>query len=142
VRDVPTVLTGAAGTLDLTRPAAVLLLAVLHFITDADDPAAIVAALARQLAPGSYVVISHLTSDFAPDPVLAGVKAYNTLVPATLVPRTHSQVSALFAGLPIVPPGVVPLTEWRSVPAGPSSGYADMYAGMAHTAISRRRVTT
>jgi SAM-dependent methyltransferase len=142
LRDVRTVLTGAAGTLDLTRPAAVLLLAVLHFITDTDDPAAIVAALARQLAPGSYVVISHLTGDFAPDPVLAGVKAYNTLVPATLVPRNHSQVSALFAGLPMVPPGVVPLTERRSVPAGQSSLSADPYAGMAHTAISRRRVAT
>jgi len=90
----------------------------------------------------AFVVISHLTGDFAPDPVLAGVKAYNTLVPATLVPRNHSQVSALFAGLPMVPPGVVPLTEWRSVPAGPSSVFADMYAGMAHTAINRRRVTT
>ena len=57
LRDTPTVLAGAAETLDLTRPAAVLLLAVLHFISDTDDPAAIVAALARQLAPGSFVVI-------------------------------------------------------------------------------------
>ena len=100
------------------RPAAVLLLAVLHFITDTDGPAAIVATLAQQLAPGSFVVISHLTGDFAPGPVLAGVEAYNTLVPTTLVPRTHSQVSALFAGLPMVPPGVVPLTEWAACPRG------------------------
>ena len=142
LRDTPAVVAGAARTLDFTRPAAVLLLAVLHFIPDSDDPAGIVAALARQLAPGSYVVISHLTGDFAPDPVAAGVAAYNALVPAALVPRTHSQVSALFAGLPMVPPGVVPLTEWRSVPAGQSSLSADLYAGMAHTAMSRRRVAT
>ena len=141
LRDAPTILAGAAATLDLARPTAVLLLAVLHFITDTDAPAAIVAALARQLAPGSFVVISHLTGDFAPGPVLAGVKAYNTLVPATLVPRTHSQVTALFSGLPMVPPGVVPLTEWRPVLAGRSSVSADMYAGIAHTAISRRRMT-
>ena len=88
----------SAETLDLARPTAVLLLAVLHFIADTDDPAAIVATLARQLAPGSFVAISHLTSDFAPGPVLAGVEAYNTLVPITRVPRTHSQVSALFGG--------------------------------------------
>jgi hypothetical protein len=142
LRDAPTILAGAAETLDLTRPAAVLLLAVLHFITDTDRPAAIVAALAQQLAPGSFVVISHLTGDFAPSPVLAGVEAYNTLVPTTLVPRTHSQVSALFAGLPMVPPGVVPLTEWRPVLAGQSPVSADMYAGIAHTAICRRRITT
>jgi len=141
LRDAPTILTGAAKTLDQTRPTAVLLLAVLHFITDTDDPAAIVAALARQLAPGSFVVISHLTGDFAPGPVLAGVKAYNALVPNTLVPRTHSQVSALFSGLPMVPPGVVPLTEWRPVLAGRSPVSADMYAGIAHTAMSRRRMT-
>jgi SAM-dependent methyltransferase len=142
LRDVPTLLAGATGTLDLRQPAAVLLLAVLHFITDPDDPVAIVAALARQLAPGSFVVISHLTGDFAPSPVLAGVEAYNTLVPTTLVPRTHSQVNALFAGLPMVPPGVVPLTEWRPVLAGQSPVSSDMYAGIAHTAISRRRITT
>ena len=142
LRDTSAILAGAAETLDLTRPAAVLLLAVMHFITDTDGPAAIVAALAQQLAPGSFVVISHLTGDFAPGPVLAGVEAYNTLVPTTLVPRTHSQVSALFAGLPMVPPGVVPLTEWRPVLAGQSPVSADMYAGIAHTAISRRRITT
>jgi SAM-dependent methyltransferase len=142
LRDAPTILAAAAETLDLTRPAAVLLLAVLHFITDIDDPAAIVATLTRQLAPGSFVVISHLTGDFAPGPVLAGVKAYNTVVPTALVPRTHSQVSALFAGLPMVPPGVVPLTEWRPALAGKAPVSADMYAGIAHTAISRRRITT
>jgi hypothetical protein len=105
--------------------------AVLHFIPDADDPGGIVAALAGQLAPGSYLAISHLTGDFAPGPVGAGVSAYNTLVPTALIPRTHSRVSALFAGLPLVPPGVVPLTEWRPVPVGPSPWTSDMYAGVA-----------
>jgi SAM-dependent methyltransferase len=133
LRDTPTVLAGASWTLDLTRPTAVLLLAVLHFIADADDPATIVAALARQLAPGSYLVISHLTADFAPGPVAAGVAAYNTLVPTALIPRTHTQVSALFDGLPLVPPGVVPLTEWRPDPARPTPWHADMYAGAART---------
>jgi S-adenosyl methyltransferase len=98
---------------------------------DADDPAAIVAALGRQLAPGSYVAISHLTGDFAPGPVGAGVSAYNAIVPTALIPRTHSKVSALFADLPLVPPGVVPLAEWRSVPAMRSPGSSDMYAGAA-----------
>ena len=131
LRDTPTILAEAAGTLDLARPTAVLMLAVLHFIPDTDDPGGIVAALARQLAPGSYLAISHLTGDFAPGPVGAGVSAYNALVPTALIPRTHSRVSALFAGLPLVPPGVVPLTEWRPVPVGPSPWSSDMYAGVA-----------
>ena len=131
LRDTPTVLAGASWTLDFMRPTAVLMLAVLHFIADADDPAGIVAALTGQLAPGSYLVISHLTADFAPGPVDAGVSAYNALVPTALIPRTHSQVSALFAGLPLVPPGVVPLTEWRPAPVYPSPRSSDMYAGVA-----------
>jgi SAM-dependent methyltransferase len=142
LRDTPAIMAAAARTLDFTRPAAILLLAVLHFISDADDPAAIVSALARQLAPGSFMVISHLTSDFAPGPVTAGVAAYNTLVPTALIPRSHAQVSALFGGLPLVPPGVVPVTEWRSVLDGPVSQKADMYAGVAHTATGRRRAVT
>jgi hypothetical protein len=131
LRDTPAIMTGAARTLDLTQPVAVLLLAVLHFIADADDPAGIVATLASKLAPGSYVVISHLTGDLAPGPVAAGVAAYNTRVPVGLVPRSHSQVSTIFGGLTLVPPGVVPLAEWRPSPSHLSSLRADMYAGVA-----------
>jgi S-adenosyl methyltransferase len=139
LRDTPAILTGAAETLDLTQPAAVLLLAILHFIADIDDPAGIVAALASKLAPGSFVVISHLTGDFAPGQVAAGVIAYNSLVPTALVPRSHAQVSALFGGLPLVPPGVVPLTEWRPTLAGSSIQHADMYAEVACAPGQRRR---
>jgi SAM-dependent methyltransferase len=132
LRDTPPVLAGAAQTLDLARPVAVLLLAVLHLVADADDPAGVVAALARRLAPGSFVVISHLTRDFAPGPVTAAVEAYHALVPGPLVARSHAQVSALFGGLPLVAPGVVPITEWRPA-TGPSPQTADLYAGVART---------
>jgi SAM-dependent methyltransferase len=131
LRNTPAVLAGAAQTLDFTRPVAVLLLAVLHFLPGADDPAGVVAALARRLPPGSFVVISHLTTDFAPGPVTAGIEAYNTLVPTALIPRSHAQVSALFAGLPLVPPGVVPITEWRPATISPLPNAADLYAGVA-----------
>ncbi len=120
----------AANLLDFTRPAAVLLLAILHFIPDSDDPAAIVATLARALAPGSYLVISHLTGDLAPGPVAAGVGAYNEAVPTAVTPRSHAQVTALFGGLPLVPPGVVPVIEWRTAIAG-AAAQADLYAGVA-----------
>ena len=131
LRDTPAVLAGAAWSLDFTRPIAILLLAVLHFIADSDDPAGIVTALARPLAPGSYLVISHLTSDFAPGPVTAGVKAYGALVPTPLIARTHTQVTGLFGGLPLVPPGVVPLTEWRPTAVGALPQTVDMYAGVS-----------
>jgi SAM-dependent methyltransferase len=136
LRDTAAVLAGAARTLDFTRPVAVLL-AVLHFLPGADDPAGVVAALARPLAPGSFVVISHLTADFAPGPMAAGIKVYNTLVPAPLTPRSHTQVNALFGRLPLVPPGVVPITEWRP-PTGLSPQTADLYAGVARAGGTSR----
>jgi S-adenosyl methyltransferase len=101
----------------------VLLVAVVHFIPGADDPEGIVAALAAALAPGSFLAISHLTSDFAPDAVTSGVAAYNALVPAGITARTHAQVTALLGGLPLVPPGV----------CDQPGHSADLYAGLAAT---------
>ena len=110
-----------------------LLLAILHLIPDADSPAAIVARLAEGLAPASYVAISHMTADFAPDAVTAAADAYNALAPIPVTARSHTEVTALFGMLPLVPPGVVPITEWR--PNGPSqlAQHADIYAGLART---------
>jgi S-adenosyl methyltransferase len=136
LRDTATLLDKASRTLDSTKPIAVLLLAVLHFIPDSDDPAGIVAALTSALAPGSYLVISHLTGDLAPGPVAAGVGAYNDMVPTGVTPRTHSEVTALFGDLPLVPPGVVPVTEWR--PRSGPAGRADLYAGMARRTSGER----
>jgi hypothetical protein len=104
---------------------------VLHFLRDADDPADVVASLAAPLAPGSFLAMSHLTADFAPDAVSSGVAAYNTLVPAGITARTHAEVTALFGGLPLVAPGVVPVTEWRPDHAPLHGVSADMYAGLA-----------
>ncbi len=64
---------------------------------------------------------------------MSGVDAYNALVPIGITARTHAQVTALLGGLPLVAPGVVPVTEWRpDFRARPGQG-VDMYAGMATT---------
>jgi S-adenosyl methyltransferase len=134
LRDPAAVLAQASATLDLTKPVAALLLAVLHFLPAADEPARIVADLARALAPGSYLAVSHLTADFAPAQVGAAVAAYNAAVPSGVITRSHAEVTALLGGLPLVPPGVVPVTEWRpDTPASPAAPAADLYAGIART---------
>jgi hypothetical protein len=137
LRDPAAILAEAAQTLDFTEPVAVILAAILHFISDADDPAGLVAALAGALAPGSSVAISHLTSDFASDQVAAAVAAYNALVPSGITARSHAQVTALFGGLPLVPPGVVPVSEWRPDHAPVRGVSADVYAGLATTGRPR-----
>ena len=130
LRDPETILGKAARTLDFTRPAAVLLLAVLHFLPDSDDPASIVAALAARLAPGSFIAIAHLTADFAPDAVSSGVAAYNALVPTGITARSHAQVTALFGGLSLIAPGVVPVAEWRRDIGDRFGEPADLHAGL------------
>jgi S-adenosyl methyltransferase len=137
VRDSATILDRAARTLDFAQPVAVLLLAVLHLIPDADDPAAIVGGLAGALAPGSYVAISHMTADLAPDEVIAATKAYNALAPVSVTARTHAEVTALFAGMPLVAPGVVPVARWRPGVTSRFPQPTDIYAGVAHTPAKR-----
>jgi S-adenosyl methyltransferase len=136
LRDPDNIIGEAAQTLDFTQPAAVLLVAVLHFLTDTDDPSGVVATLSTALAPGSFVAISHLTSDFAPGQVGAGVAAYNAMVPVGLTARTHHEVTSLFGALALTPPGVVPVSEWRPEHAPVRGVSADMYAGLA--TVTRR----
>ncbi len=135
LRDTGYILREARRALDFSLPVAVLLVAVLHFIPDADDPAGVVTALAEPLAPGSCVAISHLTGDFAPDAVGEGVEAYNALVPTPVVARSHAQVTGLFAGLPLIAPGVVPASEWR--PDQVARQVVDVYAGIGRKAPRR-----
>jgi hypothetical protein len=130
LREPETIVAQAAQILDFTQPAALLLLAVLHFIPGTAAPAEIVARLASALAPGSYLAISHLTGDFAPEQVAAATEAYNTYTQVPVTARTHAQVTGLFSGLPLLAPGVVPITQWRT-PAGQLSQPADLYAGLA-----------
>jgi hypothetical protein len=138
LRDPGHILDKAAATLDFTRPVAVLLLAVLHFLPDTDYPAAIAATLAAGLAPGSYLAISHLTADLAPEQITAAADAYNTATPTPVTPRTHTQVTSLFGGLPLLPPGVVPVSEWRT-PAGEVAPPCDLYGGVARVPRRGRR---
>ncbi|HEY5988611.1 MAG TPA: SAM-dependent methyltransferase [Streptosporangiaceae bacterium] len=138
LRDPGVILTQAAQTLDFTQPVAVLLLAVLHFLADACDPAGVVTTLAGALAPSSYLAITHLTADFARQDVTAAVDAYNSLAPVPVTPRTHDQVIALFGGLPLLDPGVVAATGWRPASRLPRRQPADLYAGVARIPAGAR----
>jgi hypothetical protein len=102
------------GTLDFGQPIALVLMAVLHFFPAQDNPAGIVATLLAALPPGSYLVASHVTADYN-DPASAadGVQAVQRAgVP--ILTRTADEFADLaLAGLELVPPGLVPVSEWR-----------------------------
>ncbi len=101
-------------TLDLSQPVALMLVAVLHFFPDDQDPARIVSILLDALAPGSYLVASHTTADYN-DPRAAadGVQAVHR-AGLPFQPRTAEEFTKLaFTGLQMVAPGLVPVSEWR-----------------------------
>lgn len=108
---------GVSRLLDLTQPVALLLVAVLHFITDAEDPWHIVAALREALAPGSYLVLCHGTDEGKPAVARAGEKVYARSVSAPLVMRSRAEIRRFFAGFELVEPGLVTIPAWRPDPA-------------------------
>jgi O-methyltransferase involved in polyketide biosynthesis len=112
LRDTDTILAGAARTLDFTRPVAVLLIAVLHFIPDAEDPYAVVARLMDAVPPGSYLVMAHAASDIAVEAAAEMAHRYNQMSSATITPRSRDQIARFFTGLDLIPPGLVPIEKW------------------------------
>jgi SAM-dependent methyltransferase len=103
---------GLSDLLDLSQPVALLLVAILHFLPDGDDPAGLVAGLRDALAPGSYVVISHGTTDGQPEHVAEGMEHYAQTT-ADFQPRSHAEVLRFFDGLELIEPGLVHVPRWR-----------------------------
>jgi len=120
------------ATLDLDQPVALMLVAILMLVADADDPYGTVSVLVDALPSGSHVVISHPTADFNPEAV-AAVVAASAQAGLTLVPRDLAGVEAFFRGLELLDPGVVPMQDWRptleSSVRNPQSPY--YWAGVA-----------
>ena len=126
VREPGKIISDAKGLIDFSEPVAVLLFAILHFLTDADDPHAVVASLAGHLAPGSAVGISHLTGEGTePDRGFAAQEVYQG-ASAPAVPRSREDITRLFDGLDLIDPGVTDINRWpaRSLePAAPLTFY-------------------
>ena len=116
LRDTGKILAEAANTLDFSRPVALMLLHILHFIPASDDPWGIVAKLLEPLAPGSYLVISHASSDIAASGLSDATQRYNQSSVVSIHGRSQTEVARFFDGLEIEEPGVVPLGLWRPGP--------------------------
>jgi hypothetical protein len=128
-RDPELIVREAAATLDFSQPVAVMMMAVLHFIPDSDDPGGIVGRLMDAVVPGSYLSVSAGASDIDTERMTRAVGDYNAQrVAAQFIPRTHAAVSRYFDGLDFVDPGLVPVSQWRA-PADPARTVT-MYAGV------------
>jgi hypothetical protein len=119
-------------TLDFGRPVALMLVAVLHFLREADKPEKVVETLLDALPPGSYLAASHMTLEHDPDAVGGGQRIYlDAGIP--MHARDSDEFARLaFGGLEVVPPGVVLVSEWRPDASGPRPTPAEVscYGGI------------
>ena len=109
--------------IDFSRPAGLLLVSVLPFLADADDPWHTVAVLRDALAPGSYLAVCHATSEGRPAVTRAMDKVYRGSVQAGGTIRSRADILRFFDGFELVEPGLVNVPLWR--PASPADVPAD-----------------
>jgi len=119
--------------LDFSQPIALMLIAVLHFVSDDDKPFEILTTLRDALPTGSYLAASHGTMEHNPPGTADAIRAYQSgRVPMHL---RNSEVFAdlAFHGMKLVPPGVVLVSEWRPKGNGPRPSAAEVntYGGVA-----------
>jgi O-methyltransferase involved in polyketide biosynthesis len=110
LREPETILREATEILDLDRPVAIMLIAILHHIGDTGEARSIVDRLMTDLPSGSHVAIAHAVHSEAMDEAVA---QWNKVGKPTLHPRTPAEIAGFLDGLEILEPGVVTTTQWR-----------------------------
>jgi hypothetical protein len=111
LRETEKILSRAAATLDFTRPVALMMLGILGQIPDSDHPGSVIGQLMSVMAPGSFLALSDGVN--TSEAFTEAVRHYNANSANTYHPRRPEQITAFFAGLELVEPGVVELSRWR-----------------------------
>jgi hypothetical protein len=120
MRDPESILTSveARRLLNFNRPVALLLVMMIHWIPDQDDPYAVIARYRDALPPGSFLALSHVTADQREDQIGGAQDIIQQSRSADqLTPRTHAEILRFFDGFDLVEPGLVGCGLWR--PGGP-----------------------
>ncbi|MBO0869241.1 MAG: SAM-dependent methyltransferase, partial [Micromonosporaceae bacterium] len=131
LREPEKILAGAAKTLDLGRPLAVMMLGILHLIQDREDPWGIVARVVAAVPSGSYLVLSHPGIDVTAGQAEAQ-RRYNERVSTPQTLRARDEVARFFDGLELVEPGLVQVHQWRPDPDDEwPVGFASAHCGVA-----------
>ena len=130
-RDVDRILKGAAATLDFSQPVAITMLGILPFIGDDAAAQGIVRRLLAAVPAGSYLALTHSTSEVSGERVIEAVRQWNEVAPTPYTLRSPAQIAAFFDGLELVDPGIVPCPRWRPDPDDTDGGRdMDEYCGL------------
>ena len=130
LRDPAEILRAAASLIDLSRPVAVLLFGVLHFIQDDEGPHQIVDVLMDAMPPGSYLAVAHFAKDLYRDQMARFALVLNENLSVGTVPRDRAEVARFLRGLDLVDPGVVQVSKWRPRNEAESGAAAAVWGGV------------
>ena len=136
IREPEKIVSAAAEVLDFTKPVGVVLMAVLQFVPDDDDPYGLVRRLMAAVPGGSYLVISHPASDIQAAAMAGMATRLNQLMAQRVKPRSKAEVTAFFDGLDLVDPGVIRCPEWRPDRPEDAAGKSTMWGGVAEKPAS------
>jgi len=131
-RDIGKILADASQTLDFSQPVAIMLIAILHLIDDEADPYGTVAKLIDAVPSGSYLAISHLSSDI--EASAARSEAHDRLrqlMHEKQTLRSHEEVASFFSRLEMVEPGLVRIPEWRPDHEAEATSRSALWGGVA-----------
>jgi hypothetical protein len=104
------------ATLDMRQPVGLMLLALLHFFQDTDDPYGLVGQLVAEMPPGSYLVMSHGTYDPLSAEAIGRLDEVNAVTEVPWRARSRDEFARFFTGLELVEPGIVSIGDWRPAP--------------------------
>ncbi|MGC9539337.1 SAM-dependent methyltransferase [Streptomyces sp. UG1] len=136
VRDIDALLGRAGELLDFTRPVALSLVALTHYLgddPDGDDVYGLLERYVAALAPGSYLILSQVTPDLSPEAIENAANHFRR-GGTPFFPRSLAEFSRFFDGLELLGPGVIPVYGWRPGPqdvAAQAEGIVPVYAGVA-----------
>jgi S-adenosyl methyltransferase len=131
IRDPQKILDTAAEVIDFAEPVGVVLMAVLQFVPDDDDPYGLVRRLMAAMPAGSYLVISHPAADLQAAAMAGMATRLNQLMAQRVKPRSKAEVTGFFDGLDLVEPGVIRCPEWRPDRPEDAAGKSTMWGGVA-----------
>jgi S-adenosyl methyltransferase len=113
LREPGKILEQAAKTLDFTQPVAIMMLGILNFIVDTDEARAILRQLLGGVPSGSYIAISHPTTEVDAEPAAVALEFWNSSGAAPMCLRPRDELRLFFEGTELVEPGVVSCSRWR-----------------------------
>ncbi|MBW8482714.1 SAM-dependent methyltransferase [Actinomadura parmotrematis] len=131
VRDTGAILAEAGLLLDLTRPVGLLMIALLHCVPDADDPAGLVTTLMDALPAGSHLAITQPAIDQLPGSMAEAEETLTRTMGYKVTFRTREGVARFFDGYELLDPGVVPIQDWRPDTPPDPSVITGMWGGVA-----------